>query len=106
MSEINNVDAKTLKTWLEDDQVLLIDVREPGECAVAKIAQAINIPLAQLCLEDVTSPEHKNKKIVMQCRAGVRSMSACVKLLEVDPSLELYNLGGGILEWNERGYSV
>lgn len=106
MTEVKNIDAKTLKEWLDKDQVLLIDVREPEECLVARIEQAINIPLAGLRIEDVISDESQNKKIVIQCRSGVRSMSACVKLMEAEPSLELYNFGGGILEWNERGYPI
>ena len=106
MSEVKNINAKTLNAWLEEDQVLLIDVREPDECSVAKIINSINIPLSKLCLEDVTLPEHKNKKIVIQCRSGVRSMSACLQLLDLDPTLELYNFGGGILEWSAEGYLV
>ncbi|MDG1437045.1 MAG: rhodanese-like domain-containing protein [Rickettsiaceae bacterium] len=106
MTDIKNIDAKTLKEWLDKDQVLLIDVREPAECLVARIEQAINVPLSVFRIEDVISAESESKKIVIQCRSGVRSMSACVKLMEADPSLELYNFGGGILEWNERGYPI
>ena len=106
MSTIKSVDAKTLNKWIKTGEVLLIDVREPMECKIAKIAASENIPLSQICLEDVALPKYKNKKIVMQCRSGVRSMSACEKLEELDPSLELYNLAGGILAWKNQGYDT
>jgi len=106
MSQIKSVDAQTLNKWMKANKVLLIDVREPLECSIEKIAFAKNVPLAQIDLEDLDLPKNKNKPIVIQCRSGARSMSACKKLSEADPSLELYNLDGGILAWKAQGYDV
>jgi len=106
MSQIQSVDAQTLNKWMKDSKVLLIDVREPLECSLEKIESSKNVPLAQITLGDLDLLKNKNKKIVIQCRSGARSMSACKKLSEADPSLELYNFDGGILAWKAQGYDV
>lgn len=106
MHEIESIDVETLHKWLQDKEVLLIDVRELSEYKIERIPEAQHIPLSQICLEDQVLPEHKHKKIVMQCLSGVRSKTACVKFLESDPSLTIYNLEGGILAWKKHGYDV
>ena len=106
MPQIQSVDAQTLKKWMKNSKVLLIDVREPLECSIEKIASSKNVPLAQITLEALDLLKNKNKKIVIQCRSGARSMTACKKLSEADPSLELYNLDGGILAWKAQGYGI
>ncbi len=103
MTEIKLTDSKTLSKWLNNNKAILIDVREPLEYQIEHIEQADNIPLSTICLEHVNLPENKNKKIVVQCRSGARSMSACKKIAEADNSLELYNLEGGILAWGQQG---
>ena len=42
----------------------------------------------------------KDKKLVLHCRSGKRSLTAGAKLLEENPNLEIYNLEGGIIAWN------
>ena len=106
MHKIESVNVETLHKWLQDKEVLLIDVREISEYKLERIPEAQNIPLSQICLEDPVLPENKPKKIVMQCLSGVRSITACVKFLESDPSLTIYNLDGGIMAWKKHGYDV
>ena len=48
MVEIKTLDPKTLKSWLDKDEAILIDVREPIEYRESYIEKAINIPLSQL----------------------------------------------------------
>ena len=103
MPNIKSTDPITLSKWLANDTAILIDVREPLEYKIEHIKQATNIPLSTICLEHVTLPENKGKKIIIQCRSGARSMSACKKIIESDESIELYNLEGGILAWGQQG---
>lgn len=104
MNQIKNIDSKTLNNWLNENTAILIDVREPLEYKIEHIKYAKNIPLSKICLEDVNLPKNKSKKIVMQCRSGSRSKSACEKILKHDNSIELYNLEGGILDWVQQGF--
>ena len=96
---VKTVDIKTLKTWLANNEVVLIDVREPQEYAETNIPGAKLIPLGTITRAAL--PDLGNKKLVIHCRSGKRSETACEKLLCEDPALDVYNLAGGILAWNQ-----
>ncbi len=94
---IKNVDAKTLKSWIDNKEAVLVDVREPAEHQAANIASATLVPLATVSRHKL--PDVRGKKLVLHCQGGKRSMMACEKLLKEDPDLEVYNLEGGINAW-------
>jgi rhodanese-related sulfurtransferase len=98
---VKTVEISTLKKWLENDEVFLIDVREVDEYNESNIKEAVLMPLATVNLEEIKKQNTENKKIAIHCRSGKRSMNACNTLLIQDPSLELYNVEGGILAYNE-----
>lgn len=101
---IQTMDVTTLKQALDANQVVVFDVREPEEYADAHILGTILMPLGTLCYDKM--PLESGKKIVIHCRSGKRSYAACERLLQKYPSLEVYNLEGGILAWMELGYPV
>jgi rhodanese-related sulfurtransferase len=101
---IKNIDAKTLKKWLDSGEAVLIDVREQAEYDAESIPGSVLKPLSTISISNL--PEAKGKKIVLHCKAGKRGGSACEKLLAEDPGLELYNLEGGITSWREEGNPV
>ena len=92
-----SIDALTLKHWLDNNEAVLVDVREPEEYAQANIPGATLVPLDTVTLSRL--PAHDEKKLVLHCKAGYRSANACMKLLAEDPSLDVYNLEGGIMAW-------
>jgi rhodanese-related sulfurtransferase len=104
MNEIKSVDVTTLKEWLDNDEVILIDVRELDEYQEAYIKGAILIPLNE-CVPQII-PHNPDKKIVFQCRKGYRSYAACTACLDRSPQKTLWNLEGGIDEWIAKGYEV
>ncbi|MBV8060288.1 MAG: rhodanese-like domain-containing protein [Alphaproteobacteria bacterium] len=89
--------AQELKQWLDAGQAVLIDVREPSEYAEAAIEGAILMPLGGIHAADL--PPLGDKKLVIQCKAGGRSLQACQKLVMENPDLKPINLTGGILAW-------
>ena len=101
---MKNIDAATLKDWMAKGEAILVDVREPSEHATGVIPGALLVPLATVSGRTVPAP--KGKKLVMQCRSGARSQTAGEILLKENPSLEVYNLGGGILEWAASGGAI
>lgn len=101
---IKTVDAKTLKSWLESNQAVLVDVREPAEHASGKISSAKLVPISKISKNSL--PEFVGKKLVVHCNKGGRGGKACEKLLSEDASLEIYNLEGGMNAWKEAGFSV
>ncbi|MFS8821561.1 rhodanese-like domain-containing protein [Synechococcus sp. W60.2] len=94
---LKEIDALTLKQWLDQGRVQLIDVREPGEYADERIPGAINMPLSTFDPARVpaSTPE---KPVVLQCRMGNRSIRAACQLLDHGWP-EVLSLKGGIEAW-------
>jgi sulfur-carrier protein adenylyltransferase/sulfurtransferase len=81
------------------EPVTLIDVREPFEFEIARIAHAKLIPLGSI-------PERVNEisregQTVIFCKSGVRSASA-IEFLRSKGFDNLLNLEGGIDSWREQ----
>ena len=101
---IKEVDAIMLSRWIEHDEAILIDVREPGEHASQAIPGAVSLPLRDVCAENL--PPHEGKKLVMHCQIGKRGFKACEELLAQEPTLQLYHLAGGMNAWRLAGEAV
>ncbi len=81
----------------------LIDVREPSEYQICKIAGATLIPLGDIEANDVKKLNglRPDEEIVLHCKAGVRSMNA-LKALQKMGFSNLKSMRGGINEWSEK----
>ncbi len=101
---VNTVNAETLDRWLNEGGAVLVDVREPAEHRVANIPGAKLLPLANV--SKVTLPEINGKRLVLHCKAGKRGAAACEKLQAEMPSMEIYNLEGGMDAWTQAGYAI
>lgn len=82
-----------------NEDVFLLDVREPMEFAEFKIPGAVNVPLSELFTEKGADLIPKNKKIVTICSHGNRSMVATFALAQ--KGLESTSLEGGMSRWNQ-----
>lgn len=102
--QVKTVDVLTLKNWLDKNEAVIIDVREVEEYKYDRIKNAINIPLAQLLDNIDIIKSYTNQKIVMQCRVGARSMTACNILRANGFDGDIYNLDGGINAWRNSGF--
>ena len=96
---VQEVDSATLQQWLHYDRALIIDVREPCEYEQYAIKGSINIPLSMLLVEIEQINPCEDRKIVMVCAVGVRSMRACQILKQEGYSCATYNLKGGLQSW-------
>jgi adenylyltransferase/sulfurtransferase len=85
-----------LDSRLRQDQLVLVDVREPHELAISALPGAINIPLGTLAarLSDLDS----SKDMVVFCKSGTRSARA-LELLASAGFKKVKNLKGGINAW-------
>ncbi|MEQ8468260.1 rhodanese-like domain-containing protein [Coleofasciculus sp. E1-EBD-02] len=102
-NNLQEIDAQTLKQWLDHQQVMLIDVREPGEYASEHIPGAKLMPLSNLNPVDV-KPE-TDQQVVLYCQSGNRSKQAAQKLF--DSGFESVNhLQGGLPTWKSAGYQT
>lgn len=103
---INFMEVNELKELMDKNtELVLVDCREQDEWDAGHIDGAIFIPLSSFADQYAKHLTDKNKKIVVQCRSGKRSLNACQFLLQ-EGFEDLYNLEGGILAWGESGYPI
>jgi rhodanese-related sulfurtransferase len=102
-SRIREVDAATVKQWLDRGEAVLIDVREPDEHARERIGEATLVPLSRF--DPATIRAEPAKHIVLHCRSGQRSREAAQRLAHTTGS-EVCCLAGGIDAWRRSGQPV
>lgn len=85
-------------------EVFLLDVRTAAEFSQERIKGATLIPLHDLSQSLSKLNNVKNKKVIVYCRSGNRSVSAS-RILAKNGFIPL-NLKGGIGLWQHEGLSV
>ena len=75
--------------------LLLVDVREPGEHLAGAIAGSVNVPLGLLEADPGAAPAGR---LVVYCRSGARSARA-LTALQAAGRTDALHLAGGMLAW-------
>jgi sulfur-carrier protein adenylyltransferase/sulfurtransferase len=96
--EKNEISATQAKKLIKQNEIQLIDVREPFEFGLGNIG-GINIPLQTL--EENLFKISKSKPIIVLCKSGGRSSAALSKLKEMG-FVNVMNLSGGLLQWKKE----
>ena len=93
--------------WVEEHrgEVLVLDVREPGEfdSVLGHIAGAMLLPLG--ALREKLDSVPRDRPVVAVCRSGARSARA-TQILEQAGFPRVANLAGGMLRWRAQGLAV
>lgn len=112
IDKIEQITPQKVIQLLEKDSAIMIDVREIEELEILSydVDSIINIPLKDLSnfeieFEKQSQRFSKNKKIILVCRSGRRSQRAAKILVEKGYS-SVYNLKGGIIEWEKQKMKV
>lgn len=101
---IINVSADDVFTMLQDkDKYFLLDVRTQEEYDEGFIENSVLIPVSEL--ESRLSEIPAGKPIIVYCRTGSRSTQAAEILIKNNFG-PVYNMLGGITEWQNKGYPV
>lgn len=102
-NSIKEIDVSELVQWMNDPshKLRVIDVREMHEIATGKMPKAEALPLGTLPAKVHELPKHE--KLVMVCRSGARSASAC-QFLQKNGFSNVYNLRGGMMAWVGNGF--
>lgn len=87
---------------INHDDALIIDVRESNEYSEGHIINSLHIPLANIKTRLGEIEKHKTRKLILACRSGSRSSSACATLRK-DGFEHVYNLSGGVTAWESAG---
>ena len=95
----HELSAEQVRDLLASGEIVLVDVREPYEWDAGRIPGAVHIELERLPSRAEEIPH--DRKVVFQCRLGVRSAMATQAFRA--SGWDAYNLGGGIQAWADRG---
>ena len=100
------VSIEVLKQALDNDEdVIVLDVREPNEYAVAHIPESINIPRGLLEFSIWSLIPDKNEKILVYCKTGARAALAAKTLNELG-YVHAKAVATGGKAWVLAGYPV
>jgi rhodanese-related sulfurtransferase len=83
---------------INQQNALVLDIRQDNEYVGGHIINATHIPLSHLKDRLGELEKHKNKPVIAVCRSGHRSSGACVTLKKAGFE-SVYNLSGGVLAW-------
>ena len=86
---------------IKEENVQLVDVRTPNEWENGVIANPLKINFLESSFKEKIQKLDKTKPIAIYCKSGGRSGQAA-KLLSEIGFKEVYDLKGGILNWNKK----
>ena len=90
--------AELMEKIKSDEDVYLLDVREPDELLESKIDGAINIPLAEIFASNGTDDIPTDKPVIVICGSGNRATIATYALAQ--EGVDFMVLEGGMKSWN------
>jgi sulfur-carrier protein adenylyltransferase/sulfurtransferase len=95
----STITAAELKAMLDsDDDIFLVDVREPNEYEIVSIPGAVLIPKDQFLTGAALERLPQDRRIVLHCKSGVRS-AECLAVVQNAGFSDAVHLGGGVLSW-------
>jgi adenylyltransferase/sulfurtransferase len=95
----STISATDLKDMLDrDDNIFLIDVREPNEYEIVSIPGATLIPKDQFLTGAALERLPQDKRIVLHCKSGARSAEVLAVVKNAGFS-DAVHVGGGVLAW-------
>ncbi|MBS1778362.1 MAG: HesA/MoeB/ThiF family protein [Bacteroidetes bacterium] len=96
-NKVATITKEQLNEFIENDKVLLLDVRTAEEHAIFNIG-GVNIPLSSIT-EDFIVPE-QTEAVIAYCATGKRSAEAVKILSKRLQGLKVYSLEKGLQNWD------
>lgn len=101
--KVEMVDPQTARRWIDHDEAVVVDVREPHEYAMERIQGSTLVPLS--AFDPHSIPRSEGKRLLLMCASGVRCGMASEMLVR-SGFREIYRLAGGIMGWKAAGGPV
>ncbi|UTW47621.1 rhodanese-like domain-containing protein [Bacterioplanoides sp. SCSIO 12839] len=89
---------------INKEDAVVLDIRDKGEFGQGHLANAINIPYANLANRMTELSVHKEKPIILVCKTG-QTVSMAGKMLR-EQGYNAVRLSGGMMEWNAQNLPV
>ncbi|QED23351.1 rhodanese-like domain-containing protein [Candidatus Deianiraea vastatrix] len=97
---MKQIQSHELNDLIKNNEVVIVDVREPFEHKSCHIKDSILIPSS--CFDEAKIPNISDKKIVIHCKSGRRASLIIDKM----KNKNCFNLEGGIDAWIAQGFDV
>jgi rhodanese-related sulfurtransferase len=97
---IKEVDTAAALQLINHKNAVVLDVRESSEYDAGHVLNAKLIPLGKLKERMGELEKYKDQHILVVCRSGNRSGTACF-LLGKQGFAQVYNLAGGVQAWQK-----
>jgi rhodanese-related sulfurtransferase len=105
MGDKGSVDPSSATEMINHQQGVVVDVRPSADFHKGHIINAISIPSNGFANQIATLNKYKDKPIIVSCRSGAQSSSACQQLRKAGFE-QVYNLKGGIMAWQSANLPV
>ena len=102
--QVNEAMAHQHEAGRENQEIVLVDVREKHEWNEGHIPGAIHVPRGYLELQVEEAVPDKDKTVVLYCAGGVRSLMAGATLQQMGYK-NVVSMAGGFGTWKGNGYS-
>ena len=97
---VDSITPTEAQKLLDDKQYVFLDVRTDSEYMNGHIPGSKHVPLNTISENNKDLFEIKNKKIIVYCRSGNRSLTA-TKMLSTY-GFEVENMSGGMMRWQGK----
>ncbi|GAB3140659.1 rhodanese-like domain-containing protein [Micromonospora sonneratiae] len=102
----SSIDVATARALLANNsEVLVVDVRTPGEFETAHVAGSINLPLDQVDAHLGRIVNAAGGRVLLMCQSGNRATQACTKLVNAG-MVDATVISGGMNSWIAAGGPV
>lgn len=99
------VTPEEMQSLLEMEDIQLVDVRTPEERLEGYIENSQNIDYNSPTFDADILKLDKNKPVILYCKSGGRS-SKCAEKLKEAGFVKIYDLKGGITQWEFEGFKI
>ncbi len=99
---VDDVDVTTFAALMEQDSVIILDVRTLAEVNAGAIEGAIHLDFYQPDFQEKLSVLDKNSTYLVYCRSGNRSSQASELMMERLGFKDVKNLIGGYQAWAKQ----
>jgi rhodanese-related sulfurtransferase len=102
---VKEVDISGALQLINHKEAFVLDVREPAEYESGHLLNAKLVPLGKLKERAGELEKYKDKPMLVVCRSGNRSGTACAILKNLGFT-QAYNLTGGMMAWQKSNLPV
>ena len=93
---LKSISVVDLKTRIKEQNIVVLDVREPWELKIAKISKSVSIPMQEIPKR--LNELNKDINYAVLCHSGIRSYHVATYLDK--EGFNVWNVDGGIDRWS------